>query len=59
MARGNIIIGIAVFAALLIGLIGLVAGIFAFSSADWIGTGLCLIASAISFGSVTNALLRR
>lgn len=59
MARGNVITGIAIIAAFLTGFFALVGGIFAFSVGDWTGVGLCLIAAALSFGAIANAILRR
>lgn len=59
MARGNVITGIAIIAAFITGLFALVGSIFAFSGSDWTGLGLCLIAAALSFGAVANAILRR
>lgn len=59
MMQGNVITGIAIIAALITGLIALIGSIFAFTGGDWTGVGLCLIASALSFGSVANSILRR
>lgn len=59
MTSGNTLIGIVIFAALITGLLSLIVGILAFINNDWAGTGLCLVAAAIAFGSITNALLRR
>lgn len=39
-----------------VGIFGLVAGLFSFiNEYDYVGTGLCLIASALAFGRVLKA----
>ncbi len=52
------ILGIAVVTGMITGFGGIVAAIFALINADWIGAGLCLLAAALAFGLLVNALLR-
>lgn len=51
-------VGLAVIAPILVGVIGLVVAVVAWSKQDWGGGGLCLIASAVAFGSVLRAVTR-
>ena len=49
----NALAGWMVLALIVIGLLGLFTGILSFiNEYDYIGTGLCLIASALAFGTV-------
>ncbi len=57
-SRFETLLGISVIAGLITGLAGFLAAVFAFSNADWVGTGLCLLAAAFSFGLLAKALLR-
>jgi hypothetical protein len=54
----DILIGLATMGSAAIGVIGLVAALAAFFNGDFAATGLCLIASAFSFGLLANAVLR-
>jgi hypothetical protein len=56
--RINAIVGLSVLLGIITGLIALVVAYFAFSGADWAGAGTSLIAAALAFGLVANALLR-
>jgi hypothetical protein len=51
-------LGQSVIAGMITGIAGLVAAVFAFIGGDWTGTGVCLIAAALSFGMLANAMLR-
>jgi uncharacterized membrane-anchored protein len=53
------VLGIVVIASLVTGVAGLLAAVFAFFSADWVGVGVCLGAAALAFGLVANAILRQ
>ena len=52
------ILGIIIIAGLITGIGSLVAAFFAFFNYDWVGTGVCLGAAALSFGLIANAILR-
>jgi hypothetical protein len=52
------LIGLGTFGSAVIGVIGFVAALIAFFSGDLVGTGVCLVASALSFGLLANAVLR-
>ncbi|MCJ7700388.1 MAG: hypothetical protein MUO62_02290 [Anaerolineales bacterium] len=54
----EVILGIVVIAGMITGFVGLLAAVFAFFSADWVGVGVCLGAAALAFGLLANALLR-
>jgi uncharacterized membrane protein len=56
--RINAVVGLSVMSGIITGLIGLVVAYFAFSGADWAGAGISLVADALAFGLVANALLR-
>ena len=57
-SRAEQVTGIAVIASLITGLAGLIGALFAFFNFNWIGVGVCLIAAALAFGLVANAVLR-
>ena len=51
--------GLMVLGGFIIGIAGFLAAILAvFNEYDYIGAGLCLLASAIVFGLLANAMLR-
>jgi hypothetical protein len=52
------ILGQSVIAAMVTGVAAVVAAIFAFIQADWMGTGVCLAAAGLAFGLLANAMLR-
>jgi hypothetical protein len=54
----DILIGLGTLGSAAIGVIGFVAALAAFFNGDLTATGLCLIASALSFGLLANAVLR-
>lgn len=41
------------------GIVSLVAAMFPFFSGDYVGAGLCLIAAALAFGLLANAVFRK
>ena len=57
--KAEAFLGMALTGAFAVGVLALLAAIIAFSSADWTGTGLSLMASALAFGLLSNAFLRR
>ena len=52
------IIGLVTLGGAITGVAGLVAALFAFFSGEFVATGVCLIAAALSFGLLANALIR-
>ena len=60
MERGpRALAGFGVFAGFFVGIVAFLAGILAvFNEYDYIGAGLCFLASAIAFGMLTNAIFR-
>ncbi len=56
--RITTMVGQSVLAGMVTGFAGLVVATFSFFSGDWIGAGVCLVASAVAFGFLANALLR-
>ena len=52
------LIGLATVGGGITGVAGLVAALFALLSGDLVATGVCLVAAAVSFGLLANALLR-
>jgi hypothetical protein len=57
-ARSENLLGIVVIFGLITGFAGLLAAVAAFFSAEWVGAGVCLVASALAFGLLANAFLR-
>ncbi len=55
----EMVLGISVIAGLVTGIASLLVSIFAFFNSDWTGAGICLVAAAIAFGLLVNALLHR
>jgi type IV secretory pathway TrbD component len=53
------LVGVALLAGMLTGLAGLVVATIAFVNTEWTASSLGLIASALAFGLVANAALRR
>jgi hypothetical protein len=53
------VVGVATLGSVIAGVIALFASLFAFASGEWQAAGVCLVASAIAFGSLANAVLRR
>ena len=57
--RGESVAGLAIVCALVVGFAGFVAAFFSFFAFNFVGAGVCLAASGLSFGLVANASLRR
>ena len=52
--------GLSILGGFVIGTIALLAGLLAvFNEYDYIGAGLCFLASALAFGMLANALFRK
>jgi hypothetical protein len=51
--------GYAVLGAVLTGVIALLMALAAAGQREWVAAGLCLIASAIAFGHLANAIYRQ
>ena len=60
MERGpRVLAGFGVFAGFFVGIIAFIAGILAmFNEYDYVGAGLCFLASALAFGMLANAIFR-
>ena len=52
------LVGLAIHGSALVGTIGLLLGLVAFIGGEWDAAGACLIAAAIAFGALANALFR-
>ncbi len=52
------VMGLALLGCSITGAVSMVAALFPFATGDYAAVGLCLIASAVSFGLLTNAVLR-
>ena len=52
------IIGLVTVGAAIAGVAGLVAALVAILNGEFVATGVCLIAAALSFGLLANALIR-
>lgn len=50
---------LAVVALVFVGGGAAIAGMNAAGESEWVGAGVCAIASALSFGAILNAILRR
>lgn len=57
--RANILTGFSIIVSLVTGIASLVVAIFALINADWTGAGIALVAAALAFGLLLNALLRQ
>ena len=57
--KAETVAGIAVLLAFVTGVAGVVVAVFAFFDANWVGAGLGLVAAALAFGLVANAVLRQ
>jgi hypothetical protein len=53
------LIGLATVGAAATGVFALFAALLSFASGQWQAAGVCLIAAALAFGALANALLRR
>ena len=54
----NTLIGITIAGGTVTGFASLIMALFPFINGDFIGTGICLAAAALSFGLLANAILR-
>ncbi len=54
----SFLIGTVAVGAVLTGVGGLLVALLAASNAEFVAAGLCLIAAALSFGLLANAILR-
>jgi len=51
--------GLSVMGGYIVGIVGLLGGVFSiFSETDFVGAGLCFLASALAFGLIANAIFR-
>lgn len=58
--KGSASAGLSVIGIFIIGIFGFFAAILAiFNEYDYVGAGLCLIASALAFGHLANAMFRK
>lgn len=55
---GTKIVGLLAFACIIVGIGSIVAALFAFFGGEFVGAGLCLLAAALAFGLLANAVLR-
>jgi hypothetical protein len=55
----NWLVGFATIGPVVVGGLALLAALFAFVSFQWEGVGFCLLAAALAFGQLANAVLRR
>ena len=58
-SRSETVGGLAVICGLLTGFLGLVIAALALFVSNWIGAGICLVAAALSFGLIANAVWRQ
>ena len=52
------LVGVSLIGCATAGVLGIIFAITSGLSLDWIGAGVCLTASSLSFGLLTNAILR-
>ena len=58
--RGARAPGLSIISGFVIGILGFLGALFAaFNANDYVGAGLCLIASALAFGLLANAMFRK
>lgn len=57
--RTDWLVGLAVYGSALTGIVGLVLAVWSFLSGRWEAAGAGLVAGAVAFGALANALLRR
>jgi len=58
--RSPVWAGLSVLGGFIIGIIAFLAGLLAvFNEYDYVGAGLCFLASAFAFGLLANALFRK
>jgi len=51
--------GLSVMGGYTVGVVGLFGGVFSiFNETDFVGAGLCFLASALAFGLIANAIFR-
>jgi hypothetical protein len=51
-------VGMIVIAAMLVGVFGFIAALWAAKNGDWTGTGVCLVASSIAFGALFHGMTK-
>ena len=52
------VIGLATIGSSIVGVVSLIAAVMALVSGEYLGTGMCLTAAALSLGLLANAVLR-
>jgi hypothetical protein len=52
------LVGISLIGCAAVGILGIIFAVISVLSLDWIGAGVCLTASGLSFGLLVNAVLR-
>jgi hypothetical protein len=58
--KGTSAPGLSIISGFVIGILGFVGALFAaINESDYTGAGLCLIASALAFGLLANAMFRK
>ncbi len=58
--RSSSALGLSIISGFIIGIFGFLGALFAiFNTNDYTGAGLCLIASALAFGLLANAMFRK
>jgi len=50
--------GLAIYSAMITGVFSIVVAVFSFFNYNWVGAGVSLVAAALAFGLVANAILR-
>jgi hypothetical protein len=56
--RAEWLVGLAIYGTAVAGVAALIIALFAFLGGRWDVAGTCLVAAAIAFGALANALLR-
>ena len=50
--------GLSIYGGALVGVGGVLGALLAFADGDWQAAGTCLVAAAVAFGALANALFR-
>lgn len=58
-SRAAALIGLATYGAAAVGIMSFILAFMAFARFEYAGAGLALLAGAVAFGHLSNALLRR
>ena len=53
------LVGASTLGSLVTGVFALLSGLYAFLSGQWQAAGICLIAAAVAFGALANAVYRQ